>query len=62
MTECLRDSMPPCNKMLPSVNMFPRDLGYLLKASCLDFFLRILSSMKETNKQTSLSTSQRFLQ
>lgn len=50
-TECLRDSMPPCNKMLPSVNMFSCDLGYLLKASCLEFFLRILSSMKETNKQ-----------
>lgn len=43
--------MPPCNKMLPSVNMFPCDLGYLLKASRLEFFLRILSSMKQISKQ-----------
>lgn len=50
-TECLQDSRPPCNKMLPSVNLFLRDLGYLFKASCWKFFLRILSSMKQTNKQ-----------
>lgn len=36
-----------CNTVLPSVNVFPHDLGYLLKASCLDFFLRILSGIKQ---------------
>lgn len=46
-TECLWDSMPLCNTMLPSVNVFPHDLGYLLKASCLEFFLRILSGIKQ---------------
>lgn len=50
-TECLWDSRPPCHKMLPSVNLFLYDLGYLFKASCWNFFLRILSSMKQTNKQ-----------
>lgn len=37
--------------MLPSVNLFLRDLGYLLKAYRWKTFLRILSSMKQTNKQ-----------